>query len=537
MDLVKSPWLAVSVAGHQSTMSVEEVLLRAHEIDGLADPVITVRVAELRQVLLPIVLDALGVPTSVEDWAEWWRAGRFESAPIKGYLDRHRHRFQLFDGEAPFAQVAGLASPNGDVKSSSLLVPSLAAGNSVPLFSTRTEAEPPDLSPTDALRWLLHTQCWDTAGIKTGAVGDDRLLGGKVYGNPTGPLGSLGVVVPTGRNLFETLLLNIKVIPDGLDPDDAPQWRRAPAGPAWFERSPAGVLDLMTWQARRIRLIPTESGSGVVVRSVVITAGDRLLGSLQPDLEWHTLWRYTKAKKGQPRELHPRRHRPGRAAWQGLDALRALDVDTGDGETSALLRQVGELEGQGVLDSTYPLGVELVGVEYGTQSAVVEDVLEDRLPLPVVALRANTQVGEFVDEIAGRGGELVKAVDSLEGDVSRARGGELTPWDKGQRASTRLVHRLDRLARRGLEVLQSQPGDVEALQEEWFEKAFQIAREIGDEMLENLPASAHAGRESAGARGGGTAKTWNVATAELRFLSRLRKLHRMDDSHDEEVAG
>lgn len=536
MDLVKAPWLAVSVAGHQSTMSVEEVLLRSHEIDGLADPVLTVRVAELRQVLLPIVLDALGVPTSAGEWAGRWRAGRFDSALMVSYLEHHRHRFQLFDNDAPFAQVAGLASPTGEVKSSSLLVPNMAAGNSVPLFSTRTEADPPDLSPTDALRWLLHTHCWDTAGIKTGAVGDERLRGGKVYGNPTGPLGSLGVVVPTGRNLFETLLLNIRITPDGLAPEDAPQWRRAPAGAVWSERSPRGVLDLMTWQSRRIRLIPTEGRGGEVVRSVVITAGDRLLGSPQPDLEWHTLWRYTKAKTGQPSELRPRRHRPGRAAWQGLDALRALDVETSDGETSQLLRQVGEFEGLGVLDATYPLGVDLVGIEYGTQSAVVEDLLQDRLPLPVVALRADTQVGEFVDEIAHLGGELVKAVDSLEGDVGRARGGELTPWDKGQRASTRLVHRLDRLARRALEAAQGQPDEVDALRVAWREKAFQLAREMGDELLTGLPASAHAGRKSADARGDRAAMTWNAATAELRFQSRLRKLGPMDDPHHEEAA-
>ena len=223
MDLIGDEWLAVMLGGKRVAVSLEGALARAHEFDGLADPVATVRVAVLRQVLLAVLLDALGVPRTQREWEERWAAARFDGGRIREYLYRHRERFRLFDERAPFAQVAGLTAANGQEKPASVIVPSVATGNNVPLFSTRTEADSPVFPPPDALRWLLNTQCWDTARSIAGASGDSQVRDGKTTGNPVGPLGRLGVVLPTGRSLFETLMLNTPVVPDGLHPDDAPQ--------------------------------------------------------------------------------------------------------------------------------------------------------------------------------------------------------------------------------------------------------------------------------------------------------------------------
>lgn len=163
------------------------------------------------------------------------RAGRFtedEAEQLVRYLGPSGYggRFRLFDPVRPFAQAGGLTALTGETKPSTLLVPSIATGNNVPLFSAVTEADDLDLTPAQAALWLLHAQCWDTAAIKTGAVGDPQAAkGNKTTGNPTGPLGQLGVIVPTGRTLYETLLLNTPVLADGLDPADRPQW-------AWPER-------------------------------------------------------------------------------------------------------------------------------------------------------------------------------------------------------------------------------------------------------------------------------------------------------------
>lgn len=539
MDLIDDEWVPVGERGCPVEVSLVEALVRAHELDGMAEPVATVRAGVLRQMLLPVLLDALGAPRTRAEWGARRAAGRFDEGCVREYLTQYRDRFQLFDEQAPFGQVGGLTAVNGEEKPVSGLVPSIPAGNNSALFASFTEADAPWLSPADALRWLLNLQCWDTAGTKTGAKGDPQVNGGKTTGNPVAPLGRLGVVIPTGRNLFETLLLNTPIVPDGLHPDDAPQWRRPPLTPEWTVRAPAGLLDALTFPARRARLIPDEVDGRIVVRAVVVTAGDRLEGPLDPALEPHTLWAQDDKQKGEATGVRPRRHRPGRSSWQGLDALRALPgADTSAGQTSTLLAGIGGLQGESILPDDYPLGLELVGVEYGTRSAVVEAVIQDAIPFPVLALRADSEVGSEVDELARIGGELVRAVDALEGDLCRARGGELVPWDKGQRASTRLVHILDRIVRRALAALRDHPEQVDALRTAWHKAARHAALYVAEKLLSNLPASAHAGRtKSDDDAGTSRGVTWRVATAELRFRRRLNEfLPAPEADDDQEVA-
>jgi CRISPR system Cascade subunit CasA len=195
-DLVSQQWIPVTRAGKRVEVGLLDALLDAREFDGLAldDPLEAVAV--LRQVLLPVVLDACGAPRDGKEWASRWDSGRLDGAEprIARYLQDHADRFDLFHPTRPFAQVAGLRTAKDETKPVSLLVPRLASGNNVPLFSARTERDPPWLAPGAAARALLAAHCWDTAAIKSGAVGDEaHVKAGKTTGNPTGPLGQLGV--------------------------------------------------------------------------------------------------------------------------------------------------------------------------------------------------------------------------------------------------------------------------------------------------------------------------------------------------------
>src|SRR5699024_5949363 len=100
-------------------------------------------------------------------------------------------------------------------------------------FGAFSEAVELRLSPAEAARWLIHLLAWDTAGIKTPAVDDPEAKAGKLYGNPAGPLGGLGLIIPKGRNLFETLMLNTPVREAGDDPRDLPHWRRPQTDSTW----------------------------------------------------------------------------------------------------------------------------------------------------------------------------------------------------------------------------------------------------------------------------------------------------------------
>lgn len=514
-DLVHEAWLTVVVCdGFQKAVGLLEALSEAHRIRRLELPVHSMLPVVLRQLLLPITFDTLGVPRSRQEWGERFRRGKFseeELTRLREYLgpSRYGNRFRLFDTERPFAQVAELKALNGDTKSAAQLVPSVASGNNVPLFSALCEADELLLTPGDALLWLLHVHCWDTASIKTGAEGDPQAKNGKTTGNPTGPLGQLGVVVPTGATLYETLLLNTPVLPDGLEAGDRPQWAwderpaslgcKSPAAPTWSERPTSGLLDLLTFQARRVRLFTCETEQGLRVNRVIVSAGDRLART--PQYEPHTAWQHTaKPKKGQPHQ-RPRRHTSGRAAWQGLSTLLAMSLpEQGDGPyTSLLLRQIGDLQADQVLSPRYPLGVETSGLEYGTQSAVVENAIGDDLPLPVNALLAQDEwLREALLECVDQADRVARALDGLNNDLRRASGGDPLPRDKGSRPSAQFLHSLDQTMRRllvGLRTVGEDDGDLLERARLAWEQSVQIAanREAGL-LLAAAPPRAVVGR-------------------------------------------
>ncbi|MGV9428025.1 type I-E CRISPR-associated protein Cse1/CasA [Streptomyces sp. NPDC003656] len=511
-DLVRLGWLsAVGVEAERLGVGLLDALTGSHAIRRLDLPVPTMLPAVLRQLLLPIMWDALGLPKSRAQWTERMARGAFSEAEkerISDYLEtRYADRFRIFS-ERPFAQVAGLTALNGRTKTSALLVPSTASGNNVPLFSALSEADYLDLSPGQAVLWLLHAQCWDTAAIKTGAEGDEQAKSGKTTGNPTGPLGQFGVIVPTGSTLYETLLLNTPYRPDGLPDSDRPQWAwderpaspgaKSPATPSWSVRPAAGLLDLCTFQSRRIRLVPTRTEQGVRVRQVVVCGGDRL--TTWSEHELHTAWNHTaKPKAGQPAR-RPRRHTSGRAAWQGLGALLSLSVPVeGDGPyTSVLLRQISDLQADECLPAGFPLGVETCGLEYGNQSAVVENAIADSLPLPVASLLADDDwLRRAVLECVDQADRVAKALDSLLSDLRRAAGGAPLPREKGERPSARLLHTVDDRMRRLLAGLRTIGDDYELLeqaQQAWEITLHRAARQEADALMAAVPPRAVIGR-------------------------------------------
>ena len=492
--LLEQPWVPVMKGGLRCEVSLREALSRAREIAELAvdDPLQAVAV--LRQVLLPVVLDAFGMPADGREWAERWAAGSFDAGALSSYFAEHAERFDLFDSVRPFGQVAGLRTERDETKPVSLLLAATATGNNVPLFTPRTESDPPALSPAEAARALLAAQCWDTAAIKSGAVDDPRMKAGKTTGNPTGPLGQLGVIVPFGRTLFETLMLNTPILADGVGGEDRPQWRAEPATAEWEPRPAKGLLDLLTWQSRRIRLVPEFDRTGaVVVRRVVVAAGDRL--DPLPMYEPHTAWRRNPNPRAGQGPVWPVRHQPGRAAWRGLASMLASGPTTATAiSTSRLLAQLPDLCRSGRLPKDLRLQVLTVGVEYGNRFAVVEDVMVDLIPLPVLAL-TDSDVRKFLLDVVGQADELRDAANRLGDDLRRAAGGEKLPWDRSQRLGDALVHQFTPVVRRMLAGLQDKPHLVDDAEAAWRQTAARLALEAAEPALAAAPPEAFLGRE------------------------------------------
>jgi CRISPR system Cascade subunit CasA len=509
------------LAGRPVLLSLSQALARAHEIDGLAigDPL--QHVAVLRQLLLPVVLHAFGVPRNEQEWAARWDLGRFDPSVVTEYFANRAGRFDLFDPQRPFAQVAGLRTEQGATKPVSLLLPAIATGNNVPLFSSRIDNDPPHLSPAEALGALLAAHCWETAAIKSGAVGDPQAKNGKTTGNPTGPLGQLGIVVPIGATLAETLTLNTPIVRQGLRPDDRPQWDTDEATAQWRTREAAGLLDLLTWQSRRIRLIPEQTPNGFIVRTVVVAAGDRL-GHI-PDFEPHTAWRSDRKPTAKSGPRKPIRHQPGRAPWRGLASLLATTNPTDGGESSSLLMtQLSTLRAMELVPPDLRLQVLTVGVAYGNQSAVVEDALSDLIPLPITALPEDNPVRDLLMRAVKQAEDLRIATNRLGDELRRAAGADNNlPWDKGMRLGEALVHELDGAARRLLAGLQREPHRVKEAENAWTHTAHRLAWKIAEPALDSVSPAAFLGREIEVRK---QRHLYRPALAEKTFRASLNKI-------------
>ncbi|MFD9262446.1 type I-E CRISPR-associated protein Cse1/CasA, partial [Streptomyces sp. NPDC059538] len=377
-DLVSRPWLPVQLSdGTTTDLSLKEVFARAREVRRLVGDVPSQEFALLR-LLLAILHDAEEGPEDLDAWQELHQS-QAPFAGIPAYLDRHRDRFDLLHPTRPFFQVAGLRTQKDEVTSLNRIVADVPNGEA---FFTMRQPGVERLSFAEAARWVVHAHAFDTSGIKSGAVGDPRVKGGKGYPQGVGWAGNLGGVFVEGDNLQQTLLLNL-VAADAnaltVDRNDRPAWRREQCEPyvqQGLESRPTGPRDLYTWQSRRIRL----HHDGHHVHGVVLSYGDPLSASDKHKYEPMSGWRRSKPqekKLGRTPVYLPREHDPTRAAWRGLASLLMSEAQEGPGQRTepadylraGVLKWVAELTYERLLPQDTLIRPRLIGAAYGTQQS------------------------------------------------------------------------------------------------------------------------------------------------------------------------
>ncbi|MFF0714000.1 type I-E CRISPR-associated protein Cse1/CasA [Streptomyces bauhiniae] len=428
-DLTSQPWLSVIRSdGAQTEVSLRDVFAEARGLRRITGDLATVEFALMR-LLLAIAHDALDGPRDIEHWEDLW-ADADCFAPVEAYLDKFRDRFDLLHPDTPFFQTAGLRTEKDEVFALSRIVADVPTGD--PFFTARMPGVD-RLSFAEAARWVVHAHAYDTSGIKTGMVGDQRVKGGKVYPLGTGWAGGLGGVFAEGDTLRETLLLNlIAADTDEMDlgPEDRPAWRREPGGPRGAERPAAGPRDLYTWQSRRLRLHHDADG----VHGVVLGYGDPLASRNTHQREPMTAWRRSTAQEKKLRRTPvylPKEHDPSRSPWRGLASLVADRAVAAQGEEPAAFLRPGVLEWiarlvtEGSLSRHYLVRARVVGAVYGTQQSVIDDIVDDRLTMPVVLLHRQDRA--FAQQAVGAAEDAdgaIKALGDLAADLARAVGSD-----------------------------------------------------------------------------------------------------------------
>ncbi|MEH0576833.1 MULTISPECIES: type I-E CRISPR-associated protein Cse1/CasA [Streptomyces] len=522
-DLTTQPWIEVLKRdGSQEQLSLRQVFAQAGGIRRITGDLPTQEFALVR-LLLAVAHDALDGPGDVESWGELWADPQC-FAPVAAYLDTHRERFDLLHPAAPFFQTAGLRTAKDEVFSLNRIVADVPNGEA---FFTVRMPTVDRLSFAEAARWVVHAHAYDTSGIKSGMVGDERVKGGKVYPLGTGWAGGLGGVFAEGDSLRETLLLNLVAADtDALDftADDRPAWRREPCPPGGAERTPTGLRDLYTWQSRRLRLHHDADG----VTGVVLGYGDPLSARNMQRREPMTAWRrstFQEKKLRQPLIYLPRDHDPARAAWRGVASLVADRPVTAQGAEPAAYLRPGILEwvARLVTDRELPrhflIRARLVGAAYGTQQSVIDEVVDDRLVMPVVLLhRQDRTCAQQAIGAAEDADQAVQALGDLATDLARAAGSE----GEQRRSAARELGftALEHPYRTWLAALT----DAEEAFERrrlWQREAHGLIGRLGDRLIQDAGEAAWQGRTVSAARGG---TQWlNAGLADRWFRSRLAK--------------
>ncbi|MGB5934916.1 MAG: type I-E CRISPR-associated protein Cse1/CasA [Ornithinimicrobium sp.] len=427
-NLLDEPWImALGVGGADRAVSLREAFKEAGKLRRLAGELPTQDAAVLR-LMLAILHRALPVEGDEEVrgelWGQWWADGSVPLGQVLDYLDVWSDRFDLLDEDAPFFQVADLHTARGGTSGLRKIIADLPAGHQ--FFTNRTGEGATWLPMDEAARWLVHCQAFDVSGIKSGAVGDDRVKGGRGYPIGTGWSGNLGLVVLEGANLAQTLMLNLALSRDSPD-DDAPGWEREPmTATATGAESARGPAQAMTWQSRRIRLVRQDDH----VTDVLICNGDPMRVRNQHQVETMTAWRRSPAqqkKHGEAVVYMPQEHRADRAVWQGLSALLQADpiisgAQAGSAQLqAATLGWTGQMRQLEQLPADAVIVVRTTGLVYGSQNSVIETSLSDRVALRAEVLRDEDLQARAV-RAAGTADTATRLLSRLAQDIASAEG-------------------------------------------------------------------------------------------------------------------
>ncbi len=375
-DLISQPWIpCVRRNGTAVELGLRDTLVQAHELRELGgeSPLVT---AALYRLLLAIAHRLFG-PADYDAWDALWQAGRFDPEPLDAYFTQWRERFDLFHPTRPFYQAA---DPRVKPKSLTSLVHDVASGNNATLFDHHTDEGGLTLRPSEAARFLVAAQAFGLAG-----------LSGLPQKFTDGTCARGIIFLVQGDTLFETLLLNL------LRYDaDHPLPRRSGDRPAWEmddpfqdDRStPRGYLDYLTWQNRRILLLPESTPDGVLIREMTLAPGLRLAEGIADPMKPY--------RRDEKRGLLPLRFNEDRALWR--DSATLFQLDAAESYAPRVFAWLAELVGEGYL----PRGVRrTMALGMANDQAKVEFYRTEHLPLPLAYLRDQQLVNSLRDDVLG----------------------------------------------------------------------------------------------------------------------------------------
>ncbi len=346
-NLLEKPWLTcIDDQNKLVHLNLVEAISQAHHLKEIRSN-LQVVTGSLYLFLLAFVSNIFN-PDTDEQWESIWQKGGFSESMIANYTGKWIGRFDLFDPDHPFYQDPKFGSREKDIKNlkggkapepkgiSGLLL-HLASGNNATLFDHSLDDQPITYTPADAAQLLIMLQSYSLGGMSSASIGKDKYYKDSAFGR--------GILfLNKGKNLFETLMLNLTS--RDFDPlktkdNDCPSWELE--DPFESDRfDPNGMLDFLTWQSRRILLIPELSNGEIFMTSLFTAPGHGLVNTFSNPFYHNRI-----SAEGNKQTIKPLRFREGHSLWR--DSVAILDIKSSNFETPVPIRWAAHLKAREIL--------------------------------------------------------------------------------------------------------------------------------------------------------------------------------------------
>lgn len=230
-NLIDQPWIKVIDRQNQEQLvSLTELFKKAEKYrqiagDSKSQDFVVLRL--LLAILTRVYMNSCNQDELVNEWNETYQSRKF-SASVYEYLEKYRDSFDFF-GDKPFYQVTQetydqhvdtkkqIKNGKGTVSIKQINRTVSESNNSPSVFSPRSELNKNKISLDELVRWIITYQNYSGVTDKTKVKSNEKFSVSPGYAY------KLGSFFARGKTLFDTLMLNLVLDPNGQS-SQKPVW-------------------------------------------------------------------------------------------------------------------------------------------------------------------------------------------------------------------------------------------------------------------------------------------------------------------------
>lgn len=345
---------------------------------------------------------------AITRWKDYRELGHFPSGSVETYLNRYRERFWLFHPDCPFYQ-SNVAKKGTHFGAAKLTL--MESNNKPRWFASRAGDGKNIISYAEAARCLLFINGYDDAAVKPSVRGLPAI--------GMGWIGRLTTVEIIGKNLFDTLMLNLVPLQENgkLWSKPLPMWECAPRSEERIEvEQPSNPAEMLTFQSRRLLL---ERNDGKAVG--FFNLGGECFNKENAFAETMTLWTSVdKTENYQPARMFD--DVTEISVWQLLEKI------LGEKTAPKSIQWLRKME----VDQAY---LNVAAIIYNLKANNVVGDYHKSIRVKIDPISAKT----IIDEVKACK-LVVKAITALEYDIQKAAG---SAAPDGRDATIAFLDRID----------------------------------------------------------------------------------------------